>query len=67
MFQAEDTANAEALRQETVIRVEDLTYLVVARELTSVHRLETAREMGRAPIPGYDPGLNCALKAVENL
>lgn len=27
MFQAEDTANGEALRQETVIRVEDLKYL----------------------------------------
>jgi len=67
VFQAEDTANGEALRQETVIRVEDLKYLVAARELTNMHRLETAREVGRAPIPCYDPGLNFALKAVENL
>lgn len=67
MFQAEDTANGEALRQETVIRVEDFKYLVAARELTNMHRLETAREVGRAPIPCYDPGLNFALKAVENL
>ena len=67
MFQAEDTANGEALRQETVIRVEDLKYLVAARELTNMRRLETAREVGRAPIPCYDPGLNFALKAVENL
>ena len=58
MVQAEDTANGEALRQETVMRVKDLKYHVVARELTHMHRLETAREVGRAPIPCYDPGLN---------
>ena len=50
-----------------MIRVEDLKNLVVARELTNMHRLETAREVGRAPIPCYDPGLNFDLKAVENL